>query len=241
MTAKNSINLGGVFYAPNYNHMLPLMIEAKTEASFGMDAYKIVGKIVEKYYQQYAETNQYQGFNLERMLEEANIFCKLVKLYENFKREFSGTDIGIDGVNKLHYCGVTQLYKPTTCNHADESVFAVAIGTDIIATSDKDCYETAGGYRYYETAENPIVYLSIGHWGITLKFESWLIVDHYNNNICGNPTSNGTITSKKEGATVTRVINTKCYDLGKVLKEYNLSLKKMDCSRGTKALEQYNI
>ena len=256
MTAQinESTRLSGVFYAPNYNEMLPFMIDAHKSFKYKSDASseKILMRIIARYWSEYnehcrlaqADESQYrhQGdFNLGGMLQEIAKFTKLVTLADQMKRKFVGTSVGINGVAKLGFCGVKHLYSPCKCTHENESVFAVALGSEIIHTIDKDCYETAGGYRSYESNDKPIVYLSVGHYGISLIVESWLTVDHYNNNICGVSTGNGTRTYDKSGKSVNRIINTMSYDLGEVLEKYNLTLKKMDCERGLNQLNQYDI
>lgn len=251
---NESTRLSGVFYAPNYNEMLPIMIEAYKSFKYKSDASpeKILMRIIARYWGQYnehcrlaqADESQYrqQGdFNLECMLEEITRFTRLVNLCHQMKREFRGTSVGIQGVHKLGYCGLKHLYTPCKCTHEKESVFAVALGSDIIHTSDNDCYQTAGGYRLYESNEKPIVYLSVGHYGISLIVESWLTIDHYNNNICGVSTGNGTRTYDKSGKSVNRTINTMSYNLAEVLEKYNLTLKKMDCERGLNQLKQYDV
>jgi len=254
MTTTNiePTRLSGVFFAPNYNEMLPFMIEAHKSFKYKSDANAeaMLMRIIARNWAEYnencrlaqADGDRQQGdFNLGSMLEEITRFTKLVKLYDQMKRGFIGSSVGIKGVAKLGFCGVKHLYAPCKCTHENESVFAVATTSEIIHTGDKDCYETAGGYRNYESKENPIVYLSLGHHGISLIVESWLTVDHYNNNICGVSTGNGTNEYDKSGKSVNRTISTRCYDLGEVLEKYKLDIRKMDCERGLNALNQYDI
>lgn len=250
-TAKN---LSGVFFAPSYNEMLPYMVEAykSFQSEFDASTQNILMRIVTQYWVEYNETcnlavadkfrNRNQGdFNIPLMLREIEIFCNLMNLAKDFKAGFSGTSVAAIGKGMIGSCGVKQLYTPCECTNPNKSIFAVALGSEVIKTADADCYATAGGYRCYESAEKPIVYLSVGHYGISLHVESYLTVDHYNNNICGVPTGNGTTTYKKEGKTVTRVISTKMYDLGEVLKKYNLEIKKVDCNRGIEILKEYAL
>jgi len=243
------LNLNKVFFAPNYDEMRPCMAKAAKSFRFGdVTPMRIVQRIISEYYEDYNQNSELaqpdnfgrlQGdFNLKGMLEEAEIFCNKRKLASFFQNP-SSFGIGKVGEDKLGYCGTTQLYKEVTCSHEDKEVFAVAIGSEIIHTRDNDCYQTAGGYRTYESDENPIVYLAVTHYGIVLKVQSSLMVDHYNNNFFGNSTGNGTTTYEKGKNLCMRTILTHSYDVKEVCAKYNLTLKKMDCERGKASLIDY--
>lgn len=244
------LDLDGVFFAPNYNEMRPFMVEATKSLRFKLDISptKLIQRIITEYYSVYNEESNLakpdnfgrkQGdFNLKSMLEEAEVFCKKVKL-ANFFTKPSYSGVGKVGEDKLGYSGTSQLYQEVTCSHEDKDVFGVAVGSEVIHTSDNDCYETAGGYRTYESDEKPIVYLAVSHYGIVLKVQSSLMVDHYNNNFFGNSTGNGTSKYEKGKNLCTRTILTRSYSVTEVCAKYNLTLKKMDCERGKASLIDY--
>ena len=245
------LKLNGVFFAPNYNEMRPYMVEALKSNDYYSDGtpMKIVQRIITKHWSDYNQNSdlakpdtfgsRFQGdFNLESMLMEATLFCKKRKL-ANFFTIPSFYGVAKVGEGKLGYCGTKQLYQEVTCSHEDKDVFAVAVGSEVIHTSDNDCYETAGGYRTYESDEKPIVYLAVTHYGIVLKVQSSLMVDHYNNNFFGNSTGNGTSKYEKGKNLCTRTIVTHSYDVAEVCAKYNLTLKKMDCERGKASLSEY--
>lgn len=242
--------LGSVFFAPNYVAMKPYMIEAYKSFSFTLDATpeSIVMRIIAKYYNDYnnhcslANSDKWgkqQGdFNLQLMLKHAECFVKKMRLAEFFNRP---SFFGICEINAKdkHLPMYKHNYKAVNCSHIDKDIFAVALGTEAIVTSDNDCYETAGGYRGYKSAENPIVYLKYAHNGIYLVFDSSLMVDHYNNNFFGVSTGNGTTKYKEGENVITRSIATNSFDVSEVLTIYNLTLKKMDVERGKASLKDY--
>ncbi len=241
--------LNGVFFAPNYTEMKPFFIEAVKSFKYSLDVnpMSVIQRIITKYFEIY-KTNELAkadnfgrmdgDFNLGLMLKEATIFCNKIDLANSFKSPY-GHGLGQTEKHKLGYCGISQLYQPVTCTHENKDVFAVAVGAEVINTSDNDCYQTAGGYRTYKSSTTPIVYLSVSHYGIILHFESSLMVDHYNNNFAGVSTGNGTETYKEGEKLVARSIVTNLYSLTDVCKAYNLTLKKMDVERGKASLFDY--
>lgn len=246
-----SVNdLGGVFYAPNYEDSLPFYKEAhkNLKFSFTLSPTYLVTYLVSNYYPIYREkyslvqkphfTNGLVGnFNLEEMLKYATMYCDKVRLYEFFK---SPSYYGIySDSERLINRTPKHTYKSVTCQHDEPKVFAVCKGVEVIHTSDNDCYQTAGGYRCYQSEENPIVYLEAHQNGIYLRVDSCLMVDHYNNNFFGNSTGGGTTKYEFGEKPCVRYISTGLYDVKAVLEKYNLTLKKMDCERGKAAYSNY--
>lgn len=58
---------------------------------------------------------------------------------------------------------------------------------------DSDCYQTAGGYRHFKALEGTDVDITLNH-DLTFRcsFDSSCVTDHYNNNLYGVSTGNGT-------------------------------------------------
>jgi hypothetical protein len=230
-----------VFFSPNYNAMRPYMVEAYKSLRFKIDANPttIVANIISNYLAIYNE-GKTRNFNLKGMLAEAEVFCSKKRMADFFNCPES-YGVADARFGKLGYCGTTQLFKAVTCTHENKDVFAMAVGTEALHTSDRDCYETAGGYRAYKSSDAPIVYISTSHQGFVLHVECSLMVDHYNNNVGGLPTGGGT-TSYKEGKVVfKRTISTGLYDLRKVCANHNLSLVKMDVERGKASMSEYYL
>ena len=245
MTQTQTDNLGSVFFAPNYTEMRPYMVEAYKSFRFKLDANPttIVASIISKYLATYVEARESyvtNNFNLKGMLAEAEVFCSKKRMADFFNCPES-YGVADARFGKLGYCGTTQLFKAVTCTHENKDVFAMALGTEAIHTSDRDCYETAGGYRAYKSSDAPIVYISTSHYGFVLHVESSLMVDHYNNNVGGLSTGGGTTSYKEGEAVFKRTINTGLYDLCKVCANHNLSLIKMDVERGKASMSEYYL
>lgn len=248
---KEVTNLSGVFFAPNRKEMMPFVIEAIGSFEFSLDANatSIVSRIISNHWMSYNETcelakpnnfNRQQGdFNLKSMIEITQMILDTIRLADFFKHP-SYYGIGEFDKDKLGYCGIKQTFKPCVCSHEDLNIFAIAVGSEIIHTSDNDCYQTAGGYRSYESDDSPLVHLRADENGIQLVFESSLMIDHYNNNFAGVSTGNGTTKYKKGENIVSRTINTYMYDVSEVLTKYNLTLKKMDTNRGISIFSKFS-
>jgi hypothetical protein len=243
--------LGRVFYAPNYTKMLPFFKEAHNSLQYSLDLNPttLVGLIISKYFALYCETDEsaikphWTGaketghFDLKNMLVYATEYCDKVRLYSFF---VSPSYYGIySDAERLPICTPKHTYKSVTCQHDEPKVFAVCRGVEVFHTRDNDCYQTAGGYRSYQSEENPIVYLEAHQNGIYLRVDSFLMVDHYNNNFFGNSTGGGTTKYEFGQMPCVRYISTGLYDVATVLEKYNLTLKKMDCERGKAAYINY--
>jgi hypothetical protein len=217
------------------------MVEAYMSLRFKLDANPttIVASIISNYLSIYNE-GKTRNFNLKGMLAEAEVFCSKKRMADFFNCPES-YGIADARFGKLGYCGTTQLFKAVTCTHENKDVFAMAIGKEAIHTSDRDCYETAGGYRAYKSSDAPIVYISTSHYGFVLHVESSLVTDHYNNNVGGLSTGGGTTSYKEGEAVFKRTIGTGLYDLREVCAKYNLSLVKMDVERGKASMSEYYL
>lgn len=78
-------------------------------------------------------------------------------------------------------------------NHADVDIVGSGIILKEFDDFDNDCYATPGGYRQYKTSIGTKFNIEISNNNkLMFVYDTSLIVDHYNNNICGNPTGGGT-------------------------------------------------
>lgn len=227
-------DLNSVFFAPNYNKMRPFMVEASKSFKYKSDATpeKILMRIIGKYYTEYnvgsklAKADEWGGmdgdFNLSLMLKYCNEFCNKVRLANFF--------------HQPDYYGVKNYANSTE----QDNIFGKAQAYTCIKTHDHDCYQTAGGYRSYESnSDTPIVSLEYHHNGIYISVESSLIIDHYNNNFFGVSTGGGHRTYKKGENNCIRKINTGSFDLKSILKEHNLDLISLDLNNGKSLMNDY--
>lgn len=77
----------------------------------------------------------------------------------------------------------------------EKDVIGVGVLDEDYNDGDPDPYETAGGYRSWTALKGTEVkYYLNNDLSVTAKFKSNCVVDHYNNNICGNSTGGGTTT-----------------------------------------------
>lgn len=91
----------------------------------------------------------------------------------------------------LGFCGIKLLFE--NCNLEDDFIASATTLKDI-NLSDNDCYETAGGYRHYLLKKGEKVYFKLDKTTAELiaVYNVSLITDHYNNNLFGVSTGNGT-------------------------------------------------
>jgi hypothetical protein len=238
------VSLGGVFFAPNFNSILPLVVEAEQESQFSNvhNPDGIVARIVRKYYIEYCTSEDYAwtgddnfgrkrgDFNLKSLSEEVVRSVGYLSMVDFFKRpSYYGVHLADQ---PAPHAGCASFIE-RTCEHANKDVFAAGRLLVDTNTSDSDCYETAGGYRsFIGKAGTPVYFALNGDNSIVIMFDSSCMVDHYNNNFFGNKTGGGTSNYKEGERVEVRTINTGLFDLRKVLEQYKLSLKYMDTVKG---------
>lgn len=196
--------LSRVFYVPEMASMMEFYehyMSVDSSIRYGK-AGKFCSVLVSLHFQDYlAQHVDYDGIiNLNGMLKQEE------KLQNFFKQKsiFS---------SPYNYFGLRyypEIVKPRigkATPEAPDGTVAVFKSKKFIVDSDNDPYQTAGGYRTWQSKEHATMYLSLNRDNsMVLRYEASCLVDHYNNNYCGNSTGGGT-TKYKEGERVgTRVI-----------------------------------
>lgn len=143
-----------------------------------MDA---VSFIVEKFY---------QGGKIEikYMVDACAKAAKIYDMFSFFEH--------LIRTNKDHYerGGV---YFMSAGDSDSKTLFAIGELLEDYDDSDKDPYETAGGYRGWKALKGTKVEYHLNpDLSVSATFESNCLVDHYNNNFFGNSTGGGTTNYK---------------------------------------------
>lgn len=176
----------GIFYAPSFDTMFELSNELMNNKKLNCshwsitDPLDIVDTMISEYYQEYTSlisSNKWMltsrtKINTKNMLSVACDIIKFMSSESYFK-------------NKRKY--------PNQIIDGEDNVIAKAKLTKEYYTMDRDCYETAGGYRKYVADINTDITIELTSYNnMVLNIPSSLIEDHYNSNFFGVSTGNGT-------------------------------------------------
>ena len=247
-------NFSGVFYSPSLDEVYTLVYEILTKEyesySKKVESYsppQVVAEVIRLYYAEYASNcelakeDKYtaQGkFNLKSLTECVNQAIGIIQMRDFFVRP---SYFGFSTLESDKHLNYMSQFKEIECTCEDDYVFAVGRLTEDTNTSDDDPYETAGGYRGYLSKKGTSVYFKMGLNGVYLSFEGSCTIDHYNNNFYGKSTGGGTTEYKYGERVETRTIHTKSYKIKDIIKEFNVTLEKMDSKKGKSIIDKLTL
>lgn len=182
-----------------------------------------VAQILDSYYDELLE--QQKSFNKNRMnervlidltslLKNSNKANKIVELLEIFK-------------NPESYISPSKQYKLSCIKNTkiitNDNLIGFGTLMNDLNHSLTDTCLTPGAYEKYIAIEKSKIHFHIVRFSIIGNIEFSLIEEHYNNNICGVPTGNGT--RKYEIGEIKKVLSLQ-YDILELIKsdDYNINI-----------------
>jgi hypothetical protein len=151
-------------------------------SSYDGDVWGAVSNIIRNCYNPNEDDGDINVNFLFNAVKEVAEICERIR----FVKHLSTT-------NKITYEQNGVMFLNT--KHADDQFIGTGKLTADYEDGDADCYETAGGYRHFKALEGTTVTYRMNH-DLTFRcsFDSNCVTDHYNNNIGGVSTGNGTTT-----------------------------------------------
>lgn len=156
--------------------------------------------------------NKYKDYlgkiQVKRMIESINQVIGAKKLLSFFDspESFGATT----EERKIGFCGIKLLFNNVSLK---KDYIASGIITKDIYLSDNDCYQTAGGYRNYLLKKGEVVNFKLNTFTGELEvvYDCYLMTDHYNNNVAGVSTGNGTTNYKYGDIKAQKIVNLKTH------------------------------